>query len=100
MGMTLELPDDLTSAIQEEARRLGKDPSQYAIERMKNTFAVAKNVPAHLDRSRYMTAEQLRQHAREKHGFPESWGKNPTPLTESDWEQLEVIFAPDPEPIK
>lgn len=100
MGMTLEIPDDLAGVIRDEAKQFGKDPSQYAIEQMKNFFAVAKNVPAHLDSARYITADELRRHAREKHGFPESWGVDPKPPTEEDWKQFETMFAPEPEPSK
>ncbi len=90
MVMTLELPDELADAVREEARRLGKDPAQLAIEQMTNFYAIAKHIPAHLDPRRSKTMNQWTNDVRSRHGFPDDWGTKPVTLSAGDWAALEA----------
>lgn len=92
MGMTLEIPDDLAGVIQEEAKQLGKDPSQYAIERMKNFFAVAKNIPSNTESKSFRPFVQFMTELGDKCGYPEDWKTSTPPMTEEDAVAIENAF--------
>ena len=98
--VTLKLSDNAIEAVRRQAQNAGKDFTQHLQEQLETQYGTSEPLPAHLDPSRYITAEQLRQHAREKHGFPPEWGTDPRPTTEQDWENFDLLFAPDPESVK
>lgn len=92
MGMTLELPNELADAVRKEARRLGKDPAQLAIEQMTNFYAVAANTPEHTDPKRFRPFSAFMTELGEKCGYPNDWRTSTPPPTDDDAIAIESAF--------
>ncbi len=105
MPLTIELPDDILSLLEAEARAEGRTPGELAADRVRQSFATAprngkgaeavptRRYPTFVAPRTGKTAEQITQELREKHGFPPEWGTGaPRPFTAEEQAELDKVF--------